>query len=72
MAANDAAGEELSNAPSIISISGRIWKLGDKVYSIGADAVEKAKMVETFGDAWKTDRAEGEILGKGATKSCCC
>ncbi len=68
MAANDVAGEELSNAPGIITIGGRIWKLGDKVYSIGDDAVEKAKMVETFGDAWKTARAEGEILGKGATK----
>ncbi len=67
MAENDAAGEELSNAPVIISIGGRIWKSGDKVYLIGDDAVEKAKMVETFGVAWKTASAEGDILRKGAT-----
>ena len=54
MAASDAAGAELSKDSEMIRIGSRLWKIGDKVYSIGVEAVEKAKMVETFGDAWKT------------------
>ena len=65
MAEYDGAGPELSEEPGIIKIGSRIWKIGDKVYSKGAEAVEKAKMVETFGGAWKTALVEGEVLGKG-------
>ena len=38
------------------------------MYSIGDDAVEKAKMVETFGSAWRTARAEGIMLGRGGSR----
>ena len=38
------------------------------MYSIGVEAVKKAKMVETFGDAWKTARGEGEILGRSGIR----
>ncbi len=50
MAASDAAGAELSKDSEMIKIGSRLWKIGDKVYSIGVEAVEKAKimMVETF------------------------
>ena len=68
MAEDDGAGPELSEEPGIIKIGSRIWKIGDKVYSKGAEAVEKAKMVETFGGAWKTALVEGEILGKGGLR----
>ena len=61
---SDLSDEELSNEPEDIRIGKVLWKIGDCVYSTGDDAVEKAKMVETFGDAWKTARAEGIILGK--------
>ena len=68
MAASDAAGAELSKDSEMIKIGSRLWKIGEKVYSIGVEAVEKAKMVETFGDAWRTARAEGEILGRSGIR----
>ena len=68
MSASDAAEEELSNESENIKIGSRIWKKGDKVYTTGAGVVEKAKMVETFSDAWRTARAEGEKMGRGANK----
>ena len=61
----------LSNEPSFIKIGKRYWKLGDEVYSIGDDAVEKAKMVETFGYAWETARAEGFAFGTGSLRKVC-
>ena len=48
MAASDAAGAELSKDSEMIKIGSRLRKIGDKVYSIGVEAVEKAKMVETL------------------------
>ena len=68
MAASDAAGAELSKDSEMIKIGSRLWKIGEKVYSIGVEAVEKAIMVETFGDAWRTARAEGEILGRSGIR----
>ena len=65
MSDSGSSDEELSNEPENIRIGKVLWKIGDCVYSTGDDAVEKAKMVETFGDAWKTARSEGIILGKG-------
>ena len=65
MAAASSAEAELQEDASSVKIGQQIWKIGDKVYSIGDQAVEKAKMVETFGDAWKTARVEGEIMGRG-------
>jgi hypothetical protein len=38
-------------SPAVVSfvIAGKTWKIGDTIYSTGAGAVEKKKMVENFG-----------------------
>ena len=58
MAASDAAGAELSKDSEMKKIGSRLWKIGDKVYSIGVEAVEKRKWSKLFGDAWMIARAE--------------
>ena len=68
MASLDAGEQELSNDVTFIKIGKRYWQLGEEVYSIGDEAVEKAKMVAAFGDAWRTARLEGVILGRGGLR----
>ena len=43
MATASSAGAELQDDASSTEIGQHIWKIGDKVYSIGDQAVEKAK-----------------------------
>ncbi len=58
--ASESADPALS--PEVISfvIAGKTWKLVDPIHStgVGARAVEKKKMVETFGAAFATVMAE--------------
>ena len=49
MAASDSGGQALSGPVPSFKIGSRVWKLGDPIHSVGIAAVEKKKMVETFG-----------------------
>ena len=48
-------------------IAGKTWRLGDAIHSTGVGAVEKKKMVQTFGDAFATARVEGVFMGRGSS-----
>ena len=63
--ASDSADQALS--PDVISfvICGKTWRLGDPIHSTGFGAVEKKKMVQTFGEQAATARAEGVSMGRG-------
>jgi UDP-glucose 4-epimerase len=59
----NAQAQGLSAAISSFQIGNRTWKIGDIIHSIGTKAIEKRKMVETFGAQYETGRAEGAFLG---------
>jgi hypothetical protein len=65
---NGSFAKRISDAATSIKIGQREWKIGEAIYSHGVTAVEKSKMLESFGDQWATARVEGIIVGKGATK----
>ncbi len=52
-------------SPDVISfvIAGKTWKLVDPIQSTGVGAVKKKEMVETFGAAFTTARAERVLMG---------
>ncbi len=56
--ASESADPALS--PDVISlvIAGKTWKLVDPIHSTGVGAVDKKKMVETFGAEFATAMAE--------------
>jgi hypothetical protein len=53
---------------SSFKIGSRVWKIGDPIHSIGTAAVEKSKMLDTFGAQFETARVEGVFLGRGDGK----
>jgi hypothetical protein len=59
MAASGRVDSAVSCAVSSVKIGSSVWKIGDPIYSTGITAVKKSKMVESFGNAWQTARAEG-------------
>ena len=64
--ASESADSALSPAASSFVIAGKTWRLGDAIHSTGVGAVEKKKMVGTFGDAYATARVEGVFMGRGS------
>jgi hypothetical protein len=46
-------------------IGGRLWRIGDSVYSTGTAVVEKDKMVETFGSQYENALVQGVLVGRG-------
>jgi hypothetical protein len=56
--ASDSADQALSPAVISFVICGKTWRLGDPIHSTGFGAVEKKKMVQTFGEQAATARAE--------------
>jgi hypothetical protein len=71
MAASESGGSALPGPVPSFKIGQRVWKLGDPIHSIGTAAVEKKKMVETFGDQYATARVEGVFMGHGSGKKYC-
>ena len=63
--ASESADSALSPAASSFVIAGKTWRLGDAIHSTGVGAIEKKKMVGTFGDAYATARVEGVFMGRG-------
>ena len=64
--ASDSADQALSPAAISFVICGKTWRLGDPIHSTGFGAVEKKKMVQTFGAAFATARVEGVFMGLGS------
>ncbi len=64
--ASESADSVLSPGASSFVIAGRTWRLGDAIHSTGVGAVEKKKMVQTFGAAFATARVEGVFMGRGS------
>ena len=64
--ASESAESALSPGVSSFVIAGKTWRLGDAIHSTGVGAVEKKKMVQTFGDAFATARVEGVFMGRGS------
>ncbi len=64
--ASGSADQALSRDAISFYIAGKTWKVGDEIHSIGIGAIEKKKMVQTFGDAYATARAEGVFMGRGS------
>ena len=46
-------------------IGGRLWRIGDSIYSTGTAVVEKDKMVETFGSQYENALVQGVLVGRG-------
>jgi hypothetical protein len=63
MAASESGGSALPGPVPSFKIGQRVWKLGEPIHSIGTAAVEKKKMVETYGDQYATARVEGSVYG---------
>ncbi len=68
MAALESGGSALPGPVPSFQIGLHVWKIFDPIHSVGTDAVEKKKMVETFGNQYATARVEGVFLGCGAGK----
>ena len=64
--ASESADQALPPDIQSFVICGKTWKVGDEIHSTGIGAIEKKKMVETFGAAFATARAEGVFLGRGS------
>ena len=62
------AGIAASGAGPSIKIGSRVWRIGETITSIGATAVCKSKLRESFGDRWAQASVTGILLGKGANK----
>jgi hypothetical protein len=46
-------------------IGGKLWRIGDSIYSTGTAVVEKDKMVETFGSQYENALVQGVLVGRG-------
>ena len=46
-------------------IGGRLWRIGDSIYSTGTAVVEKDKVVETFGSQYENAHVQGVLVGRG-------
>ncbi len=71
MAASESGGSVPPGPVPSFKIGPSVWKLGDPIHSIGTAAVEKKKMVETFGEKYATARVEGVFMGHGSVKKYC-
>lgn len=66
--ASGSADQALSPDAISFVIAGKTWKVGDEIHSTGVGAIEKKKMVQTFGVAFATARAEGVFMGRGSAE----
>ena len=66
--ASGSADQALSPDAIGFVIAGKTWKVGDEIHSTGVGAIEKKKMVQTFGVAFATARAEGVFMGRGSAE----
>ena len=64
--ASGSADQALSPDAISFVIAGKTWKVGDEIHRSGDEAIEKKKMVLTFGVAFATARAEGVFMGRGS------
>ncbi len=64
--ASESADQALPPDIQSFVICGKTWKVGDEIHSTGIGAIEKKKMVESFGAAFATARAEGVFMGRGS------
>ena len=64
--ASGSADQALSPEAISFVVAGKTWKVGDEIHSTGVGAIEKKKMVQTFGVAYATARAEGVFMGRGS------
>ena len=65
--ASESADSALSPGAFSFVIAGKTWRLCCALHSTGVGAVEKKKMVQTFGSAFATARVEGVFMGRGSS-----